>query len=110
MSKEFSIEDIFSKADFKKYYLLENEKFYDDKKTNAQIAKEKNSKFLDSKILRPYLEKNSVQIKYGKSDTSSFNKKKKIKPIIFIQKEIVRYFFLTIALFLVLAIMTGKRP
>lgn len=59
LSKEFSIEDIFSKADFKKYYLLENEKFYDDKKTNAQIAKEKNSKFLDSKILLDNVEQYS---------------------------------------------------
>ena len=51
LTKEKSIEDIFSKNDFKKYYLLDNSQFFDESKTNSEMAKNKNSKYLDSKIL-----------------------------------------------------------
>lgn len=56
LTKEQSIEDIFSQNDFKKYYLLDNEEYFDSLKTNSEMAKMKNSKYLDSKILLDNIE------------------------------------------------------
>ena len=48
---KMSIEDILSKEDFKKYYLNGDEKFAKLTLSNSEIAKNKNSKYLDSKML-----------------------------------------------------------
>lgn len=51
LSHPKSIEDILTKEDFNKNYLNNNKDFVDDSKLNSEIAKIKNSKYLDSKIM-----------------------------------------------------------